>query len=372
MEVPFVDLRTQYATLRDQIEPAVVSVLERTAYILGEEVSRFEERYARYCGVDHGVGVASGTDALLLALRAAGVGPGDEVITSAHTFTATVMAIRAAGARPVLVDCQRDTALLDVEGVAAAVTGRTRALMPVHLYGQAVAIEELQALARDHGLVVIEDAAQAHGAERHGRRCGSLGDLGCFSFYPGKNLGACGDGGAVVCADGDLAERLRMLRNYGQRNKNRHEACGWNSRLDTVQAAVLGIKLDYLEPWNEARRLHAEAYARRLAGLPLGLPVTADGNRHVFHLFVVRTPRRDRLRAFLTERGVACGVHYPIPIHLQEAHADLGYGPGAFPAAEAIAGECLSLPMFPELRPEQIEHVCASIEEFFARASARP
>jgi dTDP-4-amino-4,6-dideoxygalactose transaminase len=366
VEVPFVDLRSQYATLRDRIQPAVASVLERGAYILGDEVASFEHAFARFCGVAHCVGVASGTDALLLALRAAGVGVGDEVVTTAHTFTATVMAIKAAGARPVLVDCQSDTALLDVQRVAEAVTGRTRAVVPVHLYGQAVAMEDLQTLARDRGLVVVEDAAQAHGADRRGRRCGSLGDLGCFSFYPAKNLGACGDGGAVVCADEDLAERLRMLRNYGQRHKNHHEMNGRNSRLDTVQAAVLEIKLDHLEDWNEARRRHAETYARRLAGLPLGLPVVDDGNRHVFHLFVVRTPRRDRLREFLAERGVSCGVHYPTPIHLQEAHADLDYGPGAFPEAEAMARECLSLPMFPELRPEQIEHVCSSIADFFA------
>jgi dTDP-4-amino-4,6-dideoxygalactose transaminase len=264
------------------------------------------------------------------------------------------------------VDCRPETALLDVGRVEAAVTSRTRALVPVHLYGQAVAIEALQPLVRDHRLVVIEDAAQAHGADRHGRRCGSLGDLGCFSFYPAKNLGAFGDGGVVVCADPDLAERLRMLRDYGQRHKNRHEVSGWNSRLDTIQAAVLGIKLDHLEGWNDLRRGHAETYARRLAGLPLGLPAVAAGNRHVFHLFVVRTPHRDRLRAHLAERGVACGVHYPTPIHLQDAHADLGCPEGGFPAAEAIARECLSLPMFPELRAEQIEHVCASIVDFFA------
>jgi dTDP-4-amino-4,6-dideoxygalactose transaminase len=366
VEVPFVDLRAQYAALRDRIEPAVMAVMERAAFILGDEVSSFEERFAGFCGVEHCVGVASGTDALLLALRAAGIGPGDEVITAANTFTATVMAIKASGARPVLVDCRPDTALVDVDQVAAAITDRTRALMPVHLYGQAVSVEDLQPLARDNELVVVEDAAQAHGATRHGRPCGSLGELGCFSFYPGKNLGAYGDGGAVVCRDEDLAERLHMLRNYGQRHKNRHELCGWNSRLDTVQAAVLDIKLDHLDRWNEARRAHAETYMQRLSGLPIALPVVDFGNRHVYHLFVVRTPHRERLLAFLGERGVSCGVHYPTPIHLQEAHADLGHSPGDFPAAEKMAGECLSLPMFPELRPEQIEHVCSSIADFFS------
>jgi dTDP-4-amino-4,6-dideoxygalactose transaminase len=366
VEVPFVDLRAQYAALRDRIEPAVASVMERAAFILGDEVSSFEERFARYCGVEHCVGVASGTDALLLALRAAGIGPDDEVITAANTFTATVMAIKAAGARPVLVDCRPDTALIDVDQLAAAITGRTRAVMPVHLYGQAVSVEDLQPLARNHGLAVVEDAAQAHGATRHGRACGSLGELGCFSFYPGKNLGAYGDGGAVVCRDDDLVERLRMLRNYGQRQKNRHELCGWNSRLDTVQAAVLEIKLDHLDRWNEARREHAAAYAQRLSGLQLDLPVVDSGNSHVYHLFVVRTPHRERLLEFLGDRGVACGVHYPTPIHLQEAHADLGHTPGDFPVAEKMADECLSLPMFPELRPEQIDHVCSSIVDFFS------
>ena len=364
MRVPFVDLQTQYRNLEAEILPRIRKVMEEGSFILGPEVREFEQRFAEFCGVKHCVGVASGCDALLLAMKACGIGPGDEVITVTNTYIATVLAITAAGAKPVLVDCLPDSYLMDHEQVSQAVTPSTRAIIPVHLYGQAADMDAILSIAAEHDLVVIEDAAQAHGATYKGRPCGSMGKVGCFSFYPGKNLGAYGDGGAVVTDDAQVADTLRMLGNYGQREKYRHEVAGWNSRLDSMQAAVLNVKLKRLTTWNDARRAHARQYRELLADTSLVLPVEVPGNRHVYHLFVIQVARRDELLAFLGERGISCGIHYPIPVHMQKAYACLGYPPGRFPRAERVAGRLLSLPMFAELTEEQVELVCRSIKEF--------
>jgi dTDP-4-amino-4,6-dideoxygalactose transaminase len=366
MNVPFVDLQTQYRRLRGEIVPAIESVMSRAAFILGQEVTDFEKAFAAFCGRRECVGVASGTDALLWALKACGIGPGDEVITAANTFIATVLAITFAGAKPVLVDCLEETYEMDPEAVRRAITPKTRAIVPVHLYGHPADMDPLLEIAREHGLKVIEDTAQSHGASYHGRPCGSMGDAGCFSFYPGKNLGAYGDGGAVVADDPAIAEAVRMLRNYGQPRKYYHETIGWNSRLDTMQAAVLGVKLKHLESWNEARRRHAARYAECLRDLPLVLPVEASGCRHVYHLFVIRCRERDRLVEFLARRGVSCVIHYPVPAHLQKAYADLGYREGSFPVTERVAKGIISLPMYPELTDEQIQYVCEGVREFLA------
>lgn len=365
MKVPFVDLQTQYLALRDEVLPAVDQVFTSTAFILGDDVTRFEKEFAAFCGAREAVGVATGCDALLWALKACGIGPGDEVITAGNSYIATALAITAAGARPVLVDCQPDSYTIDPDAVRAALTPRTRALIPVHLYGQAADMDPLHALAQAHGLVVIEDAAQAHGATYHGRPCGTLGRVGCFSFYPGKNLGAYGDGGAVTTDDPAVAQQVRMLRNYGQSKKYYHDVAGWNSRLDTVQAAILRIKLRHLADWNEARRRHAARYREQLAGLPLTLPGEMPGNRHVYHLFVVQVDQREAFMDYLARRDVHCGIHYPVPIHQQAAYRELGYQPGALPVTERIAPRLVSLPMYPELTGEQVDYACAQIRAFF-------
>lgn len=367
MKVPFVDLQIQFEQLRSEIMPAVERVCSRAAFILGGEVDEFEKAFAAFCGAAHCVGVASGCDALLCGLKACGVGPGDEVIAPANTFIATVLAISAAGATPVLVDCLEDTYEIDPAAVRKAVTKRTRVLLPVHLYGQAADMDAIAGIAAEFNLKVIEDAAQAHGALYKGRPCGTLGAVGCFSFYPGKNLGAYGDGGAIVTNDPAIAEYARMFRNYGQPRKYFHEMIGWNSRLDTLQAAILLAKLKHLKDWNAARRRHADEYRARLKDLPVKLPAVAPGNEHVYHLFVIRHPRRDALLDFLQEKGVSCVIHYPIPVHLQKAYRHLGCAEGSFPVAERAAREIVSLPMFPELTEEQIGYVCHGIREFVER-----
>lgn len=357
MKVPFVDLQVQYRTLAGELDAAVRGVCERADFVLGEEVRQFESEFAAYVGVPHAVGVGSGLDALALALRAYGIGPGDEVITTANTFIATVLAILAVGARPVLVDVDPVTYNMSPAALLAAITSRTRAVMPVHLYGQPADMDPILAAARRHNLVVIEDAAQAHGAIYRGRPAGSFGHAAAFSFYPGKNLGAYGDGGMVVTPDPGVAEKVRYLRNYGQRVKYHHVVVGTNSRLDTVQAAILRVKLRYLDRWNAARRAHAAAYDAGLASLPVVRPRVADGVEHVFHLYVIQVDDRDRVQAALAEKGISTGIHYPIPVHLQQAVAELGYREGQFPVTEAAAKRILSLPMYPELLPDQIQHV---------------
>lgn len=358
--IAFADLAAQHEAIRDELDAALARVIARGDFILGEDVEAFEREFAAFCGARHAVGVASGTDALRLALGAAGVGPGDEVITGAHTFIATMLAVMACGATPVLVDCEPRYYTLDVSLVERVVTPRTKAILPVHLYGHPVDMDPLLDIARRHRLVVVEDACQAHGARYKGRPVGSLGDAAAFSFYPSKNLGAFGDAGAVVTNRGDLADRVRLLRNYGQRVKHgEHLVPGGNSRLDTLQAAVLRVKLGHLGAWNERRRQVAAAYTRALAGSPVAPPELAAYATPVFHLYVVRTRRRAELEAALAEAGIASQVHYPRAPHLQPALRALHYGEGSFPVTEGLSSELLSLPIYPELTEAQIARVAA-------------
>jgi len=361
MDIPLVDLKAQYAALKDELQAAVTRVMERCDFILGEDVEVLEREFAEYCGARFAVGVATGTDALRIALTAAGIGPGDEVITAANTFIATVLAISYVGATPVLVDVGRDTYNIDPEQVTRALTPRTKALLPVHLYGQPADMAPLAEIAKENGLKLIEDACQAHGALYDDRRAGSLGLLGCFSFYPGKNLGAYGDGGMVVTDDEDLVRECKMLRNYGRMQKYEHEMKGYNCRLDTIQAAILRVKLRHLDRWNELRRRNAELYRTALADLEVELPQEAERCRHVYHMYVIRTRDRDEVQKRLKAAGVSTGIHYPIPVHCQKAYDDLPYRVGDFPVTEQYAGAILSLPMYPELSADQIQYVADSL-----------
>lgn len=369
MNVPFVDLKAQYASIRPEVTAAMDEVLESASFILGPAVGRFEREFAQYTGTAHCVGVESGTAALKVALEALGIGAGDEVILPANTYIASAIAVSAAGATPVLVD-MNDAYLIDGAEIESAIGPRTKALMPVHLYGQAVPMEPIVALARRHGLKVIEDASQAHGAVWHGRRAGSFGDAGCFSFYPGKNLGAYGDAGALVTNDGTVAERARLLRDFGQKRKYEHTIKGDNCRLDSLQAAVLSVKLRHLDSWNESRRAHAERYDRLLAQAGFSTPPNLAREGHVHHLYVTQVPDREAVQAHLSERGVQTGIHYPIPIHRQPAYAELGYAPGRFPKTERAAERILSLPMFAELSAQQVEYVVESLVEAVNPAGA--
>jgi dTDP-4-amino-4,6-dideoxygalactose transaminase len=357
LRIPLVDLRPQVEAISAEVAGSWDRVLTNCDFILGGDVAAFEEELAAYCGVAHAVGVDSGTSALELALRAVGVGPGDEVVTPANTFIASALAITHCGATPVLVDVDPETLNLDPWSVEAALTPRTRALLPVHLYGHTADMDTIDAIASAHGLAVVEDACQAHGARYKGRRAGALSRAAAFSFYPGKNLGGFGDGGAVVTDDPDVADAIRAMRNYGQRRKHHHECLGFNRRLDTLQAAVLRIKLSRLDEWNAVRRRHAAAYAEALAGAGVVLPADRDEVEHVWHLFVIQHPARDELAARLDAEGISTGIHYPVPIHLQPAYAGLGLSKGAFPVAEAAADAILSLPMYPELPPSAVERI---------------
>ena len=369
--VPFVDLVAQYDSIAGEIDRAFHEVTASAQYILGARVERFEEEFAAFVGADHAVGVGSGLDALRLGLLALEIGQGDEVILPANTYIATALAVSEVGAEVVLVDCDPETYNIDPAAVTSVLSARTRALLPVHFTGQAAEMRPLLELAAKKNLEVVEDAAQSHGALYEGRPCGSLGKLACFSFYPGKNLGAYGDGGMVTTSDPVVVERTRRLRNYGERAKYDHVVKGVNSRLDGLQAAFLSVKLPHLPSWNEARLRHADMYTVELEGVgDLALQKRSSSSTHVYHLFVVETAERDALRNFLTEHGIQTGIHYPIPIHLQEAYRDLGLGPGAFPHAERLARETLSLPMYPELTEEQIRSVTDAVREFFA--SGRP
>jgi len=371
-EVPFVDLQAQHSAISAEVGEAVSRVMRDADFILGREVDLFEREFAAFCQADYGVGVDSGTSALELALRAFGVGPGDEVITVANSFIATAFAISGAGATPVLVDADPRTYTIDADLIERAVSPRTKAILPVHLYGHPADMDPILDIARRRGLVVIEDACQAHGASYRGRRAGSLGHAAAFSFYPSKNLGACGDGGMVVTSDPKAADAVRRLRNYGQRRKYHHDVRGFNHRLDTLQAAVLRVKLRHLEVWNAARRQRAQLYGERLADCPVALPQEAGYARSVHHLYVIRAEDREGLAACLSDRGIATGIHYPVPIHLQPAYRDLGYREGDFPVSERCAGQVLSLPMCPELAPEQIEYVAETVGDFFAQRDAVP
>ena len=370
-KVPFQDIPLQIRNIKPEIDAAVQAVLAHGEFILGPEVATFEREWAEYCRVAHAVGVGSGTDALHLILRALGIGPGDEVITVANTFIATAEAISYAGAKPVLADCRIEDFLLDPAAAAAAITPRTRAIIPVHLYGQPADMDALGALAQNSGLALIEDAAQAHGASlADGRVCGSLGVAAAFSYYPIKNLGAFGDGGAVTTRDEPLARQIRLLRNWGSVVKYHHEVQGFNSRLDTLQAAILSVKLRHLAAWNDARRAAAGWYRSALGGCPgVVLPAEAPWTgRHAYHLFVVRVLERDRdvVARAMAARGVQTVVHYPVPIHLQKAYADLGLRRGAFPAAEAASSSILSLPMVPEITQGQVAYVADSLRAVLA------
>jgi dTDP-4-amino-4,6-dideoxygalactose transaminase len=357
--VPFVDLAAQHAAVADEIAQGWRQVLAKTSFIAGPQVAAFESEYAAFSGVRHCVGVANGTDAIEIALRALGVGPGAECILPANTFIATAEAVWRAGARPVLVDCANDgTYLIDTRAVEAALTPRTRAIIPVHLYGQAAGVEQLLPLAESTGAWVIEDAAQAQGARRGDRSAGALGHVAATSFYPGKNLGAYGDAGAVLTDSGELAARIRMISDHGSRSKYDHEVIGFNSRLDALQAVVLSAKLRRLAEWNAARQAAAQRYDDLLAGVAdVITPRILDGNEHVWHLYVVRVPDRDRVIKELHAAGIGAGIHYPVPVHLAPAAAGLGYAAGAFPVAERAAREVLSLPLFPGITPAQQEQV---------------
>jgi dTDP-4-amino-4,6-dideoxygalactose transaminase len=365
MTVPFLDLSAQYPEILQDVRVALDDVIASRSFILGPAVEHFEHDFASFCESAYAIGVNSGTSAIHLALLACGVGPGDEVITTAHSFIATCWPIRWVGAKAVLVDVDPGTLTIDPDRVARAVTPRTKALLPVHLYGQPADTEPLTQIAAQHGLALIEDACQAHGARYKGRRCGSLGSIACFSFYPGKNLGAFGEGGAVVTSDPKLAESVRKLRDHGQGRRYYHDVPGFNYRMDGLQGAVLGVKLQHLDGWNARRREHARAYDKLLNGCPsLRLTARREECEPVYHLYTLRSARRDDLRTFLAERGVATGLHYPVPIHLQSAMVDLGYHAGDFPVTEDACTTLLSLPMFAELTTEQVEYVAAAVREF--------
>lgn len=364
MKIPLVDLLAQYKSIQPQIDEAIQRVLQSAHFILGEEVRRFEESFGDYVGAADCVGVASGTAALQLAFLACGVGPGDEVITSAHTFVATVEAIWHVGAKPVFVDIDPLTYTLDPSQVETAITTRTRAILPVHLYGQPADLAPLLDIARRHNLWLIEDAAQAHGAEYNGKRCGAIGHLACFSFYPGKNLGAYGDAGAVTGNDLSLLNKVRKLRDHGRTSKYEHDELGYGERLDSLQAAILGAKMPFLKTWTESRREAASGYRQLLGQTHLTLPYEANNRRHVYHLYVVRTPHRDALLAHLQKDGIQAGIHYPTPVHFQPVYRKLNYPEMRLPETEQAAREVLSLPLYPELGSEQLEFIAHSIQEF--------
>ncbi len=377
MRIPLVDLKSQYEEIKDEIQEAINRVLDNTAFILGEEVIKFEEEFARYCGTKYGIGTSSGTSALHLALLALGIEEGDEVITTPYTFTATVETIIHCGAKPVFIDINPRNYNIDVKKIEAKITKKTKAIIPVHLYGQPVDLDPILKLAQKYNLKVIEDAAQAHGAEYNGalrlprfclttdkgRRVGSMGDVGCFSFYPGKNLGAYGDGGMVVTNDEEIDNKIKCLRDHGRREKYEHQMIGYNYRLDGLQAAILRVKLKYLDEWNEKRRKNTSIYNELLKDLDVVTPYEEEYARHVYHLYVVRIKERDKVYKFLQEKDIACGIHYPLPLHLQRAYHHLEYKEGDFPVAEECAKEVISLPIYPELKKDQIKYVAETLKE---------
>ena len=362
VKVPYLDLKAQYRSIKPEIDAAINGVLESCQFVLGSEVAAFEQDFAAYCGAAECVALNSGTSALHLALLAAGIGPGDEVITTPFTFVASVAAVLYAGARPVLVDIDPHSFTLDPTKIEAAITPSSKALLPVHLYGQPADMDPIMQIARRHGLIVIEDAAQAHGAKYKGRPVGSIGDLACFSFYPGKNLGAYGEGGAVTTSNPKYARNVRMLRDWGQDHKYHHLLRGYNYRMEGFQGAVLRVKLRHLEDWTETRRALVRQYDELLAGCDLQTPAEMPWARHVYHVYTVRSKERDRLKAALNDNGIQTGIHYPVPVHLQPAYADLGYGPGAFPQAEMAASQVLSLPLYPELSSQTVAQVAQAVK----------
>jgi dTDP-4-amino-4,6-dideoxygalactose transaminase len=367
--VPFLDLTRQFRRIEGEILSAQKRVLEKGCFVLGEEVSSFEEEFAGYCGVRYGIGVGSGTDALFLALKAANIGKGDEVITVSHSFIATAIAISQTGAKPIFVDIDPEFYTMDPNALEDFLKKRKRrrvkAILPVHLYGHPAEMDAIMDIANRYHLTVIEDACQAHGAEYQGRKTGSFGCMACFSFYPTKNLGAYGDGGMVVTNDKRYDERMRLLRRYGEKRKYEHVLKGWNSRLDEMQAAILRVKLKYLDQWNGERRKKALMYKRMFEGTEMRCPSEKEQARHVYHLFVIRTKKRTALREFLKEKGIETLIHYPVPIHLQKAYAELGYRRGVLPVTEKVAHEVLSLPFYPELSSEEMGAVQEQLRKFF-------
>jgi dTDP-4-amino-4,6-dideoxygalactose transaminase len=368
MKVPFLDLKAQLAPIREEINAAINDVIDATAFAGGPFVEKFEKAFAAFCGSRHCVAVGNGTDAIWLALLALGIGEADEVITAPSTFVATAEAISFAGADPVFVDIEPDTCNMDPKKLECAITPRTKAIIPVHLFGQPADMDPILEIARKHNLHVIEDSCQAHGALYKGKKAGTMGIAGCFSFYPGKNLGAFGEAGAVVTDDEELAKKIRVYRDHGQPQKYHHDVIGWNARMDGIQGAVLSVKLKYLDNWTEARRANANQYGKLLAGIDgIRLPVEKDYARHVYHIYALRTPKRNALMSFLGEKGVASGIHYPVPVHMTKAYEYLEHKPGSFPVAELAASEFISLPMYPELTGDQIAYVCDCIKEFHSK-----
>ncbi len=363
MSIPFVDLKNQYQNIQEEINQRIQNVLYDTAFINGKYAKQFEAAFASFCHAKHCIGVGNGTDAIYIALRSLGIGPGDEVITAANSFIATSEAITMTGAKVVFADCHPDSYNLDPERISSLVSPRTKAIVPVHLYGRPAGMTAINEMAKHHGLYVIEDAAQAHGAEIQGNRIGNFGDIACFSFYPGKNLGAYGDAGAIVTNNDDLATQCRMIANHGRVNKYDHEFEGINSRLDGIQAAVLQVKLNYLEEWTELRRHAAKKYDELLKEAHVITPSCPETLRHVYHLYVIRTRNRDDLQKKLQEKGVATGIHYPIALPNLRAYQYLGHSPQDFPVSSAYADTILSLPMFPEITDEQIDYVCKTLIE---------
>jgi len=359
--IPYLDLKSQYQEIKSEIDSAVVSVLENGQFVLGKEVEVFEEEFAAYCGTRYAVAVNTGTSALHLSLLAAGIGSGDEVITTPLTFVATVAAILYTGARPIFVDVDPNTLNIDVSRINKAVTKNTKAIIPVHLHGKPVDMDSLLGTVQKSKLVVIEDAAQAHGAEIQGRRIGSLGQMGCFSFYPGKNLGAYGEGGAVTTNDSEFAKKIRLLRDWGAEKRYYHDFKGFNFRMETLQGAILRVKLRHLEKWTEARKRLAKCYDEYLKDVPVKIPSTPGGFRHVYHVYAVLTDCRDRLQEYLTSKDIHTNIHYPFPVHLQKAYSDLGYKTGDFPIAEKACSQLLSLPLYPEMTEVQVEEVAAAV-----------
>jgi dTDP-4-amino-4,6-dideoxygalactose transaminase len=367
MNVPFLDLKIQYNTIQEEIASALQNVLDSTSFAGGPFVEKFEKEFAFFCQSEFAVGVGSGTDALWIALLCLGIGQGDEVITTPNTFIATAEAITFCGAKPVFVDIDEQTYNMNPNLLKGVITTKTKAIIPVHLFGHPADMDPIIKIAQEHGLFVIEDACQAHGAEYKGRPAGSIGHAGCFSFYPGKNLGAYGEAGAVVTNSAELAEKIKRFRDHGQAQKYFHSMIGWNARMDGFQGAVLMVKLKHLPAWNEARRKNAKLYNEFLADVnKVQTPVEADYAKHVYHIYAIRTKKRDVLMSALAEKKISCGIHYPIPLHLQDAYRPLGYTQGTFPIAEKCAAEFLSLPMFPELTQNQIMMVVNEIKRFFS------
>ena len=365
--VPYLDLAAQMQPLRKEIDAAIAKTLDHCTFCLGPDVAQFEKEFARFCGAEHAVGFNSGTSALHVAMLLLNVGPGDEVITTPFTFVATSWAISYVGAKPVYVDIDEQTFNLNPKLVERAITPRTKAILPVHLYGHPFDIDPILVICRKHKLPLVEDAAQAHGANYRGKIVGTFGAMSCFSFYPGKNLGACGEGGALVTNDAAFAARARALREHGSTVRYHHEEVGFNYRMEGIQGAVLGVKLKHLAQWTAGRRRVAHRYHELLAGTPLQLPLEADYAKSAWHLYAVRHPRRDELKRHLEANGIGCGLHYPLPLHLQKCYASLGYQAGDFPVTERAARECLSLPIYPELNEEQLQRVAEVIKEFFRK-----